>query len=316
MSNLKRLVVFTLLLVAVASVASASSFRAADTVYLPAVARLEGGAGAFFRTDVVLSNLSTDRVVVSVAYVPTGATRDNSTVTDNLFNLPVLVPNERRQITDIAQAMGLTSANGYLIFFACREGGNCTDCDANAGDCKLISVQGRIYNSRADNATFGQLFPGIPWYSYVSLDSATQRLNTVSIPGVRQIGSAGVSGFRTNIGMLNASEYSSTVLRLRLHNPSGVLVGTFDQALTPLAHVQAPITSFFPNFTGEGYVTIEQVSATPIAGAPAAFPGFFAYGSVLDNISSDPTTLEAAFDVELPYDCVYGSKPVRRLVKR
>lgn len=293
-----------------AAVATASTFRAADIVYLPAVARLQGVGGAFFKTDVTITNTTTSRVVVQVAYVE--GSGDNSTALNTLITLPTFAPGERRELIDIAQsALTRESANGYLIFFSCREGGNCTSCDTNGGDCLNITVQGRIYND-TPGGTFGQSFPGIPWYSYAALTSTTQGTDRLSINGVRNNAS-----YRTSIGVVNASQFSSTVLRVRLFNSTGTQVGQLDQTLGPLGRVQFPVTQIATAFTGDGYVTVEQLSATPTPGQGDAVPGFFAYGSLVDNRTNDPTTLEAEFNVPLPVDCVYGAKaqgrrPVRR----
>lgn len=311
MSITKRLFLSVATLLLSAGVLSASSFRAADIVYLPAVARLQGGAGSFFKTDVTITNTSpTARVVVSVAYMPTGG-GDNSTAPNTLKTLATLAPGERREITDIAQTvLGLDAANGFLIFFACREGGNCSACDTNATDCINITVSGRIYNDTG-NGTFGQSFPGIPWYNFVSVNSADRGLDTVSVNGVRQ-----ETNFRSNIGMLNSSQFSTTTLRLKLFTSTGTLVGTKDQVLGPLGHIQYPVTNIASTFSGTGYITIEQVAVTPAPGQTDANPGFMAYGSLIDNRTNDPTTLEAQYNVALPFDCVYGSKPQKRQVKR
>jgi hypothetical protein len=293
-----------------ASVASASSFRAADIVYLPAVARTAGAAGAFFKTDVTIMNTSTSPIVVQVAYVE--GSGDNSSAPDSLITLPTFLPGERRELIDIAQsALSRDAANGYLIFFACREGGDCTSCDTDDGDCLNITVQGRIYND-TPGGTFGQSFPGIPWYSHASFTSGTEGADHLAINGVRNNAS-----YRTNIGLVNASQFSSTVLRVRLFNSAGTQVAEMDQMLGPLGRTQFPVTQIAAGFTGDGYVTVEQVSATPAPGQTDAVPGFFAYGSLLDNRTNDPTTLEAQFDVPLPFDCVYGAKAfLRRTVGR
>lgn len=313
MSKLNRLFFSMLMLVVTTGVASASAFRASDIVYLPAAIRAAGAGGAFFKTDVVLSNVSDQRVVVSVAYAPTGG-GDNRNVTTGMKVLPVLLPGERRDIVDITAALGIPDpANGYLIFFACREGGNCSDCDANAADCQLITVSGRIYNALTNGSSFGQLFPGIPWYNYVSVDSQDFGLHRVFIPGLRAAGSAGVSGFRTNIGLVNASQTSSTGLRVTIFSTTGLQLGQQTFNLGPLGHIQFNAANI--GLTGNGWALIEQVTVTPTGSAPAN-PGFMAYGSLLDNISNDPTTLEAQYYVEMPFDCIYGSKAKRRLVKR
>ena len=283
-----------------ASVASASAFRAADIVYLPAVGRVQGAAGAFFKTDVTITNTSTSRVVVQVAYVE--GSGDNSTAINTLITLPTFAAGERRELIDIAKsALNRETANGYLIFFSCREGGDCTNCDSNAGDCLNITVQGRIYND-TPSGTFGQSFPGLPWYSYAALTSSDRGTDRLSINGVRNN-----ADYRTNIGLVNASQFSSTVLRLRLFDNTATQVGEIDVTLGPLGRMQFPVTQIAPGFTGDGYVTVEQVSATPTPGHTDAVPGFFAYGSLLDNRTSDPTTLEAQFNVPLPVDCIFGS---------
>jgi hypothetical protein len=305
----KRFSLAVLSMLMLATAASASAFRAADIVYLPAVARLQGAGGSFFKTDVTITNTSTSRVVVQVAYVE--GSGDNSTAPNTLITLPTFAPGERRELIDIAQsALGRENANGYLIFFSCREGGNCTDCDTNGDDCLNITVQGRIYND-TPGGTFGQSFPGIPWYSYAALTSTAQGTDRLSINGIRNN-----TEYRTNIGLVNASQFSSTVLRLRLFNTTGTQIGEMNQTLGPLGRIQFPVTQIAAGFTGDGYVTIEQVSATPAPGQNDAVPGFFAYGSLLDNRTSDPTTLEAQFNGALPFDCVYASTPQRRMVRR
>jgi hypothetical protein len=309
MSKSKRFSIALLFMLTFASVASASAFRAADIVYLPAVARLQGAAGSFFKTDVTITNTSSSRVVIQVAYVE--GSGDNSAAPNTLITLPTFGPGERRELIDFAKsALNRDGANGYLIFFSCREGGNCTSCDTSAGDCLNITVQARIYND-TPGGTFGQSFPGIPWYSYAALTSTTQGTDHLSINGVRNN-----ADYRTNIGLVNASQFSSTVLRLRVFNNTGTQAGEMTQTLGPLGRIQFPVTQIAAGFTGDGYVTVEQLSATPTPGQTDAVPGFFAYGSLLDNKTSDPTTLEAQFDVPLPFDCVYGSKAQRRLVRR
>jgi hypothetical protein len=309
MSISKRFTLAMLSTLMFASGASANAFRAADTVYLPAVARLQGAAGAFFKTDVTITNTSTSRVVVQVAYVE--GSGDNSTAPDTLVTLPTFAAGERRELIDIAKsALNRESANGYLIFFSCREGGSCTSCDTNGEDCLNIAVQGRIYND-TPGGTFGQSFPGLPWYSYAAFTSTTQGTDRLSINGVRND-----ADYRTNIGIVNASQFSSTVLRLRLFNDTGTQVGEMNQTLGPLGRAQFPVTQIAAGFTGDGYVIVEQVSATPAPGQTDAVPGFFAYGSLLDNRTSDPTTLEAQFNAPLPFGCVFGAKVQRRMVVR
>lgn len=321
MLNSKRLVIAMLMLL-VATTAMASTFRAADTIYLPAAGRLAGGNNTFFKTDVFLSNLSTERVIVQVAFISGTAGDADGTAAGKLQSLAVLLPGERREVNDIMKAVFNLDGPvlGQLVFFACKENGNCTDCGTNPADCELISVEARIYTQNTDGSTFGQLFPGIPWYDYVSAQAIDPGHRTVFITGVRQFGTRGVSGYRSNIGLTNASQFTSTVLRLRAFTGTGTQIGDAkDISLGPLGHTQQNVSDLFPTFSGTGYITVEQTSWTLVPGANAAdeLAAFMAYGSVLDNKTNDPTTLEAQFPIDMSL-CVYNasSKTIKRPVRR
>lgn len=321
MLNSKRLVIAMLMLL-MATTAMASTFRAGDTIYLPAAGRLAGGNNTFFKTDVFLSNLSTERVIVQVGFISGTAGDANGTSDAKLQRLAVFLPGERREINDFMKTVFNLDGPvlGQLVFFACKENGNCTDCGTNPADCELISIEARIYTQAADGSTFGQLFPGIPWYDYVSAQAIDPGHRTVFITGLRQFGVRGQSGFRSNIGLINASQFTSTILRLRVFTGTGTQVGDAkDIELGPLGHTQQNISDLFPTFSGTGYVTIEQVSWTLIPGAGAGddFGAFMAYGSVLDNKSNDPTTLEAQFPIDMSL-CVYNaaSKTIKRPARK
>lgn len=317
--------------------ASASNFRAADLVYLPAVARAPGGGGAFFKTDVWIRNVSDVTVDVDIAFARTGGSDQRSSLQAANLRRVTLAPGEQREIVDILSAVfglsGPTDAHvGHLLFFACRQGGNCNDCEANAADCRLITVQGRIYTEGsgaaacpggASSCTFGQLFSGQPWYNFVSSSASAIGMGDVFISGIRQTGAPGQVGtYRANIGVANATTDFSLVVRLRLFNPNGTQVGSAaTMTLQPLGHSQQNLTALFPGFTGTGFVVVDLQGSTRVTTPPAGetappVPGFFAYGSVLDNVSNDPTTQEAQYRVELPYALVYNKTDMRRPARR
>jgi hypothetical protein len=349
----KQLVTVAAMLL-VAGSAMASNFRAADQVYVPAAGHFNASGGTFI-SDVILQNMSSDPVTVSVIYTPSsfadlGATRQ----TPQYFNDRIsLAPMERRDIRDFmssAAGLGLDPNSGLLfgtlIFNACRTG-SATACrsgqddDGNHPDYRNIAVSSRIYfTAPGANGTTAQFFTGIPWYNYVSMrasQSPAGHLGRVVIGGITQNGT-GPNTFRSNIGLMNASQYSTTTLRLRLFQGSNTTpLSTRDITLGPLNHAQGAVSAIFgPPFgtvpSGEQgvnmYVTVEQVSSTPEAGAPGTCaadgcPGFLAYGALLDNVSSDPVTLEAIYEVALSTDAliaIYGSsagKPTyRRIVRR
>ncbi len=332
MFNYRRIVLGALLTLT-AMTASANNFRAADLVYLTAIASAPGGGGSFFKTDVFISNLSTSTVDVDIAFAPTGGGDNTEALLPANMRRVTLAPGERREIIDILNSLFGRTGIGQALFFACQAGGNCADCDADSSDCELITVQGRIYTEgggaacpgNAANCTFGQLFSGIPWYNFASGDALSTGLNydEVFMAGIRQ-----TTAFRSNVGVTNASTDYSMVLRVRLFSNSGQPVGSTNLTLGPLGHIQANVANLFAGFTGNGYVVVDQVSfnrVTPVTEPPdqTPIPGFFAYASMVDNVSNDPTTLESQFINELPFACVYGDsakgpmvRPARRPASR
>lgn len=328
MLNVKKLAVAAAMML-VAGGAFASNFRAADQVYVPVAGHVAGGSGTFI-SDVFLSNLSTDPVTVTVIYVPLGAT---STAQTN-FSPINLAAGERKEIVDFfPTALGISSGLGQLIFNACKQGSDCGPATQDQFGVspffRPISVESRIFSippgtTLSQNPpTTGQAFPGFPWYSFVSSDSASVGLDKVFITGIRNTGVAGTAGtYRGNIGLVNASQFSNTNLALKLFNGStGQQIGTTKTVgLGPLGNVQLQLAQIteFGNFTGasatNAYVTVEQVSSTPTNDAPATCgsggcPAFFAYGSVLDNASGDATTLEPQYTKALTdaaIACIYN----------
>ncbi|HEY4640279.1 MAG TPA: hypothetical protein VII75_02970 [Thermoanaerobaculia bacterium] len=310
---MKKLVVAAAMML-VAGSAFASNFRAADQVYVPVAGHLAGGSGTFI-SDVFISNVSTDPVTVTVIYVPFGA---GPSTPQNNFPPINLAAGERKEFIDFfASALGLPTGFGQLIFNGCKQGSDCGPATQDSFGVspffRPITVESRIFSIPTGTTlsqnppTNGQDMPGMPWYSFVSSDSATVGLDKVFVTGLRNTGAVNQAGtYRGNLGLINASQFSNTTLAVKLFNGStGQQIGTtVTQGLAPLGNVQLQLGGSFPAFTGatatNAYVTVEQISSTPTSDSPqtcgtSGCPAFFVYGSVLDNQSGDATTLEAQF---------------------
>jgi hypothetical protein len=307
--------------------AEASNFRVADQVYLPIAGRV-----SVFRTDVFISNLSSDPVIVKMVL----ASGESGTLTPNL---PVISLKgfERREMVDFFQSvLGISNGAGQVVFSACRAAADCSSADANGENPNYrdISVESRIYAVDGDGKTNGQLFNGYPWYSYVSMLAAPSGLDRVFVTGLRNTGAAGQVGtFRTNIGVTNSSQFSSTTLTLHLFDRNGAALGDHQITLGPLGQIQQEVSDLFPAFTRSpdstgAWMTVEQTSVAPTddaknqPGCEDGCPGFFAYGSLLDNATNDPTTLEAQYFAHLTSDAlkaIYKNgntvSPARRAVR-
>ena len=244
MLKLQRLVVAAAISLLAVS-AMASNFRAADQIYVPNSGHVAGASGTFI-SDVFIANLSPDPVDISIIF--SGTLNNVGGQQQNFNNKFSLAAGERKEFVDFyANTLGLNSAIGQLIFNACKSGADCVATqDPNTGNSpnfRPISVETRIYaippgtslNDAVKPQTVGQLFAGLPWYNFASVE-APDGYNKIFITGIRNTGS-GPGTYRTNIGLANASQFSTTTLIVKLYagnNPSTPLA-TFSDTFAPLA---------------------------------------------------------------------------------
>lgn len=329
-SMFNRKFVIAALLALSAMSAFGSNFRGADQVYIPVAAKVAGNSGIFI-TDVYLANLtmnSADEVDVTIIFQPSGAGGGSGIEFKNIITLKGCTgqgcQGERKQFLDIIEtlkarpewaAAGNPLAFGLLMFNACKKNADCGPATQDeygySPNFRNISVESRIYSipNAQSTKTTGQLFSGIPWYNYVSQLSVPEGLDKVFITGIRNDGSAGQAGtFRSNLGVVNASQYSTTTIVMKLYQGSmqeADKKGEVHVNLGPLGHRQDGLNAFFPNAApGTNYfVTVEQTNSVATGDAPdgctQGCPGFLAYGSVLDNDSGDATTLESQYMIPL-----------------
>lgn len=340
---MKKLLIATALTMCAAG-AYASNWRGADQVYIPIAGRIVQEQGQTFISDVQLANLTGDTVVVSVIYQPVNQPTNPavpSSIGQEFKDIITLQPHERKEYKDFFQsALNLQSGLGLIILNGCKQGENCgpsgTDDEANTQHYRAISAESRIYNFRTqlgpNSGTTGQLFSGIPWYNFVSMLQSTAQLDEVFVTGITHTAN-GTTGFRTNFGIVNASQYSSTTIAATLYRgrirPEDKIIEKILPTFTPLENRQLNFPALFPEAQfGENYfVVFEQRTATPVpTGVPSSCdngcPACLAYASVLDNVTNDATTLESQFMKELSPEAILvvyptaGKNPWRRAVRK
>jgi len=313
--------------------ASASNFRGADQVYIPAAGHAAGSSGTFI-SDVYISNLTSDEVEVSVIFQGAGENGGTGTEFKNVITLKGF---ERKEYLDFFRsALNLQgNAFGQLIFNGCKKGTSCgTDTqDPNTGvspNFRAISTESRIYQVPGEGAGLppantritGQLFSGIPWYNFVSSLQSNSGLDKIFITGVTQTGLAGAVGtVRTNIGVVNASQYSRTTIKLTLYQGTMTDADKKKEATVTLGPLGSTAPKglgdwFGTEFTGSNFfVVVEQTNSTaegsdvPTSCGGQGCPAFLAYGSVLDNASGDATTLESQYLKELGPEAIAAIYP-------
>jgi hypothetical protein len=91
------------------------------------------------------------------------------------------------------------------------------------------------------------------------------------------------ASFRTNIGYTNTGSTAAS-LTVRLYNGDGVQVGTYTVSLNPGQWKQA--SQPFRNVAGQSNLQGGSARITVTSGS-----GVVVYGSVIDNVTNDPTTI-------------------------
>lgn len=230
-----------------------------------------------------------------------------------------------------ASILGL-AGNGAMIVYASEAGS--LDPDGNRVVRNAI-VYARIYNqaqiweqdpddatifTQADT-TYGQVMPGVPWYdlgdpAVVDLPADPDQLPEYDFSVELLQGAQENEAYRFNLGILNASDPQTQItVEVRPYRADGTaFTDTNDNAIRlvatvpPLNHLQ--YFQILRNVLGidedisEVLVRVKVLSWS--TNNPDAIVAFTTYGSVIDNVSNDPTTLLPSFLDPYNVDCVWA----------
>jgi hypothetical protein len=228
-----------------------------STVYqsfIPAAAHAAGAEGSFFRTDLDLSNAGGSAVEYELWWLPRDQDNSEPTASDT-FSLGAGM--SVRYANVLAEVFGLEpDALGAL---------------AVASSSPYLLAMSRTYNSPGDGAsgTYGQAMPAITPDGLIRHGELRRILFGTENEEMR-----------TNIGCQNATA-GTVYVDLELFDVGGTSLATERMILPPLGNDQ--INRIFQSFAPvNGYV---EVWTPTVTGA------FYCYGSVLDNLTSDPTTI-------------------------
>jgi hypothetical protein len=225
------------------------------TLFIPAVALAAGLEGAFFQTDVDLNNAGGTAASYQLGWLPRGESNADPLMSDP-FTLAAGA--SVRYENALADVFGLQpdQVGGLVV---------------EAGSEDLLAMS-RTYNVPGAKVagTFGQELPGV-----------TSRAMIPTGIKKRIIFMNENDDVRSNVGCQNAGLEAATV-KVELHDSTGAVLATKTMQLPPMSNDQ--ITRVFRDFVpiSAGYVDVW----TTTAGA-----SIYCYGSVLDNLTSDPTTV-------------------------
>lgn len=282
---------------------ASANAQPSDIVYLLGVGHVV--SSATFVSDVTLRNAADDPIIVTPFFTPANIERP---VTIRGDGIP-LAPRQVLSLGDFLKNQMHIEGFGTVAFAGCKEGADCTG--TSTVDYRPIDVESRIYSfaSSPSGPTTGQDLPAVPWRetatSGIYSDAAGQE--KLIIIGIK------VSDVeRTNIGAVNVSAFSSCILEMTLIDGTDQGVrDVHEVALAPSAGVLVNLIDAFPKLkewsrlnrgrpVTNATITLTQRGVVPTAdarqnGCIDGCPAFFAYGSQLDNRTTDATTLPARF---------------------
>jgi polyhydroxybutyrate depolymerase len=225
-----------------------------DTIFIPAAALAAGAEGSFFTTDVELDNVGAEELSYELLWLPRG--EDNS---DPL----------RSDTYTIAAGTSVRHANVLGDVFG-------LEADA-VGALKVAAsgpdllVMSRTYNLPPTKVagTFGQEMPGIP-ANQMTPAGETRRILFLSEN----------DDVRANVGCVNGVG-SEVAVAIDLYDSGGAKLETTYMMLPPYSNRQ--INGIFQGYAPtNGYVEFRTYTPDAL---------IYCYGSVLDNVTSDPTTV-------------------------
>jgi hypothetical protein len=208
---------------------------------------------ASWRTDMRIFNSSTAPVTVTLLYVPQGNPTATQTATRTLAAGQVLAIDNTLQTL-----FGLTNSGGSMV--------------VTTAIASNLVVTGRTYN-QTSNGTYGQFIPGVtPSESVGNGDRALQVLQLEHS-----------SRYRTNIGVAETSGNGATV------EVSLILPDTLTTPKTTMTLAANEFRQFSLADFGLGDIYNARVTVKVTGGSGKVT----AYGSVIDQITQDPTYVPA-----------------------
>jgi hypothetical protein len=222
-------------------------------IVIPAAAFAAGAGGSFFVTDLEVHNRGGSPAEVVLKWLPRDS--DNTTSQESAsFNL---APGATRRFDNLlVSAFGLGQGAGAVLV-------------ESASD--RLSAMSRTFN-RGEDGTFGQSLPGVPGSRMVA-----------SGERVRVLFMAENEEFRSNLGLVNGTGRPITI-RFELFDADGNSLGVDARSLPAWGNTQ--VNRVFGSLGPIEGAYVDVWTTTPEG-------SFTCYGSVLDNRSSDPTTIFA-----------------------
>ena len=236
-----------------------ASLGGAQELYVPAAAHTSGAAGTVWRTDLEVKARGGEPASFTVELL-----EERTANTDPLSAMFSLEAGESLRLVDVVDATFGFYGSGALRLTA-TEG--------------AILATSRTYNTNP-NGTFGQYIPGL------DAEIAAEHGHDYVL---MQLSST--ESFRTNVGVVNTTD-ATVALEVDLFTAAASLLGSVPVTLRPYEMRQLP--AVFTLVTSEPVEDGYAMVRTSTEGGR-----FFAYASVVDNLSGDAIFIPAQLDEPL-----------------
>ena len=223
--------------------------------YLPSSARAGGAGGAFYTTDLTMSNLGSKKADGYLKFL--GNNKDGTSGDSKSFSLAA---GQSVTYTDVLKSLFGKDADFGAI-------------EIGAGESIDLAIVGQT-STPGFGGTFGQSVPAMTQQDFVRYQSPR------SIVAVREDAS-----FRTNLILCNTVEFQSVEIDVTLVGPDGTTIGTKRYTLRPLEMTQVSRVALALGGSANLNGARLDLSVVTQGGAVAA------YASAIDNVTNDPRTL-------------------------
>jgi hypothetical protein len=236
------------------------SFLVSDTpiTTVPAVAHVDGFGGARWRSDIELHNPHDDSVHCTIELLA----RDSANHQPDVRTVTVAALSAVRLVDVVDDTFGADGAGALRI----------------TPDDHSVVVSSRTYDD-ADEGSYGQQVPGLRGVDAIWHFEAGRLIGLAHSP-TRD------TGFRTNIGLVSACARPMDV-EIELFDGSGSSLGTVTAHL--LRYGVQQLNDVFRRLTND-----EVANGHAVIWTPTAQCSFYAYASVVDNRTNDPTLIPVA----------------------
>jgi hypothetical protein len=222
--------------------------------FIPAAARASGFGTSFFVTDVEIHNADNDEAAFRLLWLP----RDTNNASPDESIEFVLGPGASIRFKDVLAEV-----------FNVGAGANAVGALAVVSDTSDLLLMSRTFNV-SDEGTFGQSIVGIDEDDLIQAGERRRGLFLTEN-----------DGFRSNLGLLNGTDAPITV-KWRRFRSNGSPIDIGETQLPPWGNTQL-------NRVFDDQAPIE--AAYVIVWTDTVGGAFAVYGSVLDESTSDPTTV-------------------------